>query len=138
MAEAENKGSVMIVDDDAHVRIAVRTILSEAGFTVVYADSGPACLEVLRKGFSGVILLDIMMPDMDGWDTIAAILKENLFKNIVITMLTAKSVPDTKMIGLQEWVLDYLTKPFESEDLIEKVSFFMTFITGDQIFKTNA
>lgn len=138
MEEAENKGTVMIVDDDAHVRIAVRTILSEAGFTVVYADSGPACLEVLRKGFSGVILLDIMMPEMDGWDTIAAILKENLFKDIVITMLTAKSVPDTKMIGLQEWVLDYLTKPFESEDLIEKVTYFMTFITGDQIFKTNA
>jgi DNA-binding response OmpR family regulator len=137
MGERESKGTVMIVDDDAHVRIAVKTILNEAGFTVVYADSGPACLEVLRKGFSGVILLDIMMPEMDGWDTIAAILKENLFNDIVITMLTAKSVPDTKMIGLQEWVLDYLTKPFESDDLIEKVTYFMTFITGDHIFKAN-
>lgn len=137
MAEEENKGTVMIVDDDAHVRIAVKTILSEAGFSVVYAESGMACLDVLRNGFSGVILLDIMMPEMDGWDTIAAILKENLFNDIVITMLTAKSVPDTKMIGLQEWVLDYLTKPFESEDLIEKVTYFMTFITGDQIFKAN-
>jgi DNA-binding response OmpR family regulator len=122
------KVQIMITDDDAHVRIAVRLILGEAGYTVVPADSGQSCIDLLKKGFKGVILLDIMMPGMDGWDTIAQILAEDLYVDIVIVMLTAKSSPDTKMIGLQEWVLDYLTKPFDPEVLIEKIAFFSEFL----------
>ena len=127
--EQEDKGQVMIVDDDAHVRIAVRTILSDAGYTVSTAESGQDCITLLKKGFNGVILLDIMMPGMDGWDTIREILTKELFHNIVIVMLTAKSSPDTKMIGLQEWVLDYMTKPFDSEDLIERTRYYSGFLT---------
>ena len=132
MGEESEKTRVMIVDDDAHVRIAVRTILKEAGFEVISADSGSACIDLLTTGFSGVILLDIMMPEMDGWDTIAKILEKDLFKGIVIAMLTAKSVPDTKMIGLQEWVLDYLTKPFDPDELIERVKYFSKFLPTDE------
>lgn len=132
MEEKSGKTRVMIVDDDAHVRIAVRTILKEAGFEVISAESGPVCIDLLTAGFSGVILLDIMMPEIDGWDTIAKILEKDLFKGIVITMLTAKSVPDTKMIGLQEWVLDYLTKPFDPDELIEKVKYFSKFLPTDE------
>ena len=125
---AEQKGKVMIVDDDAHVRIAVRTILSDAGFEVTPADGGEKCIELLQSGFSGVILLDIMMPDMDGWDTIAAILENGLEKGIAIVMLTAKNAPDSKMIGLQEYVIDYITNPFDNIVLIEKTRFFMSFV----------
>jgi DNA-binding response OmpR family regulator len=124
----EQKHKVMIVDDDSHVRIAVRTILGDAGFSVVTADSGNECINILQKGFSGVVLLDVMMPDMDGWDTIKAILDNSLTEGIIIVMLTAKSVPDTKMIGLQEYVIDYITKPFDNEDLIEKTRFFMSYL----------
>jgi len=119
---------VMIVDDDPHVRTAVKIVLEDAGFQVIKADSGCSCLEYLKNGFTGLILLDIMMPDMDGWDTIEEILKEDLFHGIAITMLTAKNVPDNRMIGLQEWVLDYLTKPFESEELIRKVTFYLDYV----------
>ena len=128
MSEDEKRLKVMIVDDDAHVRIAVRTILKEAGYEVLSAESGEVCLELLSTGFSGVILLDIMMPEMDGWDTISQIINRDLFHNLVIAMLTAKSTPDNKMIGLQEWVLDYLTKPFESDELISKIEYYMKFI----------
>ncbi|WP_181391271.1 PleD family two-component system response regulator [Methanospirillum stamsii] len=124
----EIKGDIMIVDDDAHVRIAVRTILSDAGFNVIAASSGKECINFLKDGFSGVLLLDIMMPEMDGWDTISAILESGLEKRIVIVMLTAKNNPDSKMIGLQEYVIDYLTKPFDNEELIEKVGFFLRYI----------
>ena len=119
---------VMIVDDDPHVRTAVKIVLEDAGFQVLRADSGYSCLDNLRNGFTGLILLDIMMPEMDGWDTIEEILKEDLFHGIAITMLTAKNVPDNRMIGLQEWVLDYMTKPFESEELIQKVTFYLDYI----------
>lgn len=124
----QQKGKVMIVDDDAHVRIAVKTILSDAGFEVVVADGGKKCIDLLQGGFSGVILLDIMMPDMDGWDTIESILDNNLEQGIAIVMLTAKNAPDAKMIGLQEYVIDYITKPFDNSDLIEKTRFFMNFV----------
>ena len=124
----EQKHKVMIVDDDSHVRIAVRTILGDAGFSVVPAESGKECVKILQKGFSGVVLLDVMMPEMDGWDTIKAILDNRLTEGIIIVMLTAKSVPDTKMIGLQEYVIDYITKPFDNEDLIEKTRFFMSYL----------
>lgn len=100
---------VMIVDDDAHVRLAVRTILSDTGFEVSTADSGKECIKKLKEGFTGVLLLDIMMPEMDGWDTIRAILDSGLEDRVVISMLTAKNIPDSKMIGLQEYVIDYLT-----------------------------
>jgi len=122
------KKNVMIVDDDAHVRVAVRTVLEEAGFRVFNADSGKSCVDHLKAGFKGLILLDIMMPDMDGWDTISAILAGDLFHEIGIVMLTAKDTPDNKMIGLQEWILDYLTKPFESDDLIQKCEYYAGFI----------
>ena len=124
--------NVMIVDDDAHVRIAVKTILSDAGFHVIAADSGSQCIELLKEGFSGVILLDIMMPGMDGWDTIRAILDNKLEQGVAIIMLTAKNVPDNKMIGLQEYVVDYITKPFDNEDLIEKTSFIMGYINDQK------
>lgn len=125
---AETNRNVMIVDDDAHVRIAVKTILSDAGFHIIAAESGDQCIDLLKNGFSGVILLDIMMPGMDGWDTIRAILDNKLEHGIAIVMLTAKNAPDTKMIGLQEYVVDYITKPFDNEDLIEKTAFIMSFI----------
>ena len=124
--------NVMIVDDDAHVRIAVKTILSDAGFHVIAADSGSQCIELLKEGFSGVILLDIMMPGMDGWDTIRAILDNKLEQGVAIIMLTAKNVPDNKMIGLQEYVVDYITKPFDNEDLIEKNSFIMGYVNDQR------
>jgi DNA-binding response OmpR family regulator len=125
MSETETIQRIMIIDDDSHVRIAVRTILDEAGYEIISADSGRSGIEHLKNGFSGLILLDIMMPEMDGWDVIQKILDEDLYHNIVIVMLTAKGIPDSKMIGLQEWVLDYLTKPFDPEYLIEKTAYYM-------------
>lgn len=128
MEDEEPKIKVMIVDDDAHIRIAVRTILKDVGYEVVNAENGNVCIELLRSGFSGLILLDVMMPDMDGWDTISKILEEDLFQKIVIVMLTAKDVPDSKMIGLQEWVLDYVTKPFDPENLVSRVRYYTGFL----------
>lgn len=128
MSTGDMRMRVMIVDDDAHVRLAVKTVLEEEGLTVCMAESGAACLDHLKNGFSGLILLDIMMPGMDGWDTIERIIEEDLFHNIVITMLTAKDTPDNRMIGLQEWVIDYITKPFEPADLLKKVEFFLSYL----------
>ncbi|HWQ67888.1 MAG TPA: response regulator transcription factor [Methanospirillum sp.] len=131
MESDSQNNTVMIVDDDAHVRIAVRTILGEAGYNVISADSGSAGIDLLKKGFNGVILLDIMMPEMDGWDTIRAIIDNDLYSGIAIVMLTAKSIPDNKMMGLQEYVIDYLTKPFDPDELVERTRYYMQFVMDD-------
>jgi DNA-binding response OmpR family regulator len=109
---------VMIVDDNKMIRESVRILLQSEGIDIVVTDGGPACLICLEQGFRGIILMDIMMPDMDGWDTIREIVDRGLYEGNVILMLTGKSEPDCKMEGIQEYVTDYLTKPFHAGTLI--------------------
>ena len=119
---------VMIVDDDALIRLTVREVLKDAGIVVVEADGAGQCLEHLKQGFRGVVLMDIMMPGWDGWDTIREIIKGDLYKGIIIVMLTAKDVPDSKMEGLQEYVTDYKTKPFTQDDLVSDIKDYFIYL----------
>jgi len=111
--------SILVVDDEELVRYSVRRILQIAGFSVQVAADGSECLSVMRNGFKGLILMDIAMPEMDGWDTVKAIVDEGLFEGNIICMLTGKEIPDVKMDYLKEYVLDYILKPFESKKLIQ-------------------
>ena len=119
--------TVLVVDDEYRMRKLVGDFLRKAGFSVMEAEDGAMALALLSSHIS-LVILDVMMPGMDGWDTIRAILDNNLEQGIAIVMLTAKNAPDTKMIGLQEYVVDYITKPFDNEDLIEKTTFIMGFV----------
>jgi CheY-like chemotaxis protein len=113
--------NVMVVDDDGSVRNTVTRILEHAQFNVLPVSSGPACLKALEEGFHGLILMDVVMPEMDGWETIQTIVKRGLAKGNIICMLTAKEVPDERMDQLKEYVLDYITKPFAAQQLIDIV-----------------
>lgn len=121
---------VMIVDDDPHILISVRVTLEDAGYDVITAETGECCISELQSGFTGVILLDIMMPVFDGWDTIRAIMDKHLDKQVLISMLTAKIDPDEKMIGLEDYVFDYITKPFDPETLVERVKKYFEYLTS--------
>lgn len=123
---------VMIVDDDEFIRLTVREIFKEEGINVVSAGGANDCLKELRKGFKGVILMDVMMPDKDGWDAIMMMTEENLIEGNIIAMLTAKDVPDEKMQGLQEYVTDYITKPFEGEELVATVKEYLTLLENSE------
>ena len=123
-----SKNSVMIVDDEPSILIAVRVLLEPEGFEVLTVDSGAKCIEELKKGFRGVILMDIMMPRMDGWDTIKSLVEEGLIEGNVIAMLTAKDAPGQKMEGLQEYVIDYITKPFEPDELVTYIREYLELI----------
>lgn len=128
------KGSekkIMIVDDDPYVRVVVREIFEPEGFEVVSADSGPHCLEILSgSDFRGVILMDIMMPEMDGWDTIREIIRRGYAKGSVIAMLTAVEEPGEleDWRNITEYVIDYITKPFESDEILKNVSDLMDLV----------
>lgn len=112
---------VMVVDDDVCIRQAMHAILSFEGINVVTASNGNDCLQLLRDGFRGVIMMDVMMPGKNGWDTIREIQRCGLLQGNIISMLTAMDVPDEQMEGLQEVVIDYLVKPFEANELIATV-----------------
>lgn len=112
---------VMVVDDDECIRQAMHALLSFEGFDVVTAVGGDDCLRLLGEGFRGVILMDVMMPGMNGWDTIREIEKAGLLHGNIISMLTAIDTPDEQMEGLQEIVIDYITKPFEAQELVDVV-----------------
>ena len=99
----------------------VRTVLEKAGHDLITATSGEQCLERLREGFRGLILMDVMMPGMDGWDTIQAMVDSGLVEGNVICMLTGLPEPEPKMDPLKEYVLDFLRKPFHSKELVAKV-----------------
>ena len=116
---------IMIVDDNEYVRASVEIICQSVQLGLISADSGPQCLARLEAGFRGIILMDIMMPEMDGWDTIRQIVDRGLYPGNLIVMLTGMGEPDAKMDGLQEYVTDYLTKPFGPNQLIESLQYYL-------------
>jgi len=120
---------IMIVDDNEYVRASVEIICESAELDLTSAASGPECLERLESGFRGVILMDIMMPEMDGWDTIREIVSRGLYPGNIIVMLTGMGEPDCKMEGLQEYVSDYMTKPFGPDHLIESLQYYLTLLS---------
>ena len=114
---------VMIVDDDASITKCVDLVLTTAGYGVMKSVNGAECLKALRAGFRGVLLMDIMMPVMDGWATMRAAVEEGLQDDSLICMMTAIDDPGGAGEGLQEYVHNYLPKPFESEELLAIVRY---------------
>ncbi len=112
---------VMVVDDDESILRTVELVLRTGGFEVVKASSGGECLEQLRRDFCGVILMDIMMPGLDGWSTIRRMVEEGLVGGRLVCMLTARELPGEEANGLQEYVFDYLAKPFDAPSLLAMV-----------------
>lgn len=114
--------SVMIVDDEECIRETVFELLVFEGVNTIVADGCEQCLEHLRNGFSGVILMDVMMPGKNGWQTIREISNNGLLSGkLIFIMLTALDSPDQQMDGLQEVVMDYITKPFVPADLVTSI-----------------
>ncbi|PWR75313.1 two-component system response regulator [Methanospirillum stamsii] len=120
---------LMVVDDDEDILFTVHSLFKKRPFPILLAHSGQECLDYLDNGFKGVILMDIMMPGMDGWDTIQNIVDKGQMQDLIISMFTAKDVPDTTLDHLKEYVFDYITKPFEPENLIALVDDYLTMLS---------
>lgn len=117
-----NLPAVMIVDDEECIRETVYELLESEGIEALVADGCEQCLRHLRAGFTGVILMDVMMPGKNGWETIREIQKNGLLsEQLLIVMLTALDSPDQQMDGLQDVVIDYITKPFDPDLMITSV-----------------
>ena len=112
----------MIVDDEQDILQSLKMVLERNDFQVTAVESGKKCLKEIEKGFKGIILMDIMMPGMDGWETIREIVHRGLMKGICIEIITGKGTNDRdKMFGLESFVKDYHTKPIDIETLISSI-----------------
>lgn len=110
--------TILIVDDKRSVQRMVAEYLGEHGFRTVTADNGQAALYVARHEKPDLILLDIMMPEMDGYTFMRAYLKE---RDTPIILLTARLDETDKVIGLELGADDYITKPFGMAELVARI-----------------
>lgn len=112
----------MVIDDNADLLYSVKKGLESLSkdYEVITADSGRKGIQLLEKTKPDLILLDIMMPDMDGWDTCAKIKDNKKTENIPIVFLTAKTDAVSKSMGGLASA-DYITKPFDMEDLKKRI-----------------
>ena len=113
--------TIMVVDDEKDLVEAIKLKLNAEGYNVVEAFDGQEALDILRKKRPDLILLDIMMPHLNGYQVCREIKKDAKLKQIPVLMLTAKAQESDKFWGLETGADDYITKPFEFESLIESI-----------------
>ena len=112
----------MIVDDEPDVLLSLKMVLEKQDYNVTAVSNGAECLDEIEKGFKGVILMDLMMPVMDGWETINQIVKRGYTENVAISIITGKGTKDfQKMSLLGSYIFDYLAKPLNVDQLVSSV-----------------
>ena len=114
---------VVCVEDEPEMVDLIRLILSRKGFEVIGSDGGVDGLEVIKKVKPDLILLDLMMPDMDGWEVYQQVKADDDVKDTPVIVVTAKAQSIDKVLGLHiAKVDDYITKPFGPQELIASVT----------------
>ena len=116
---------IMVVDDEPDTVDLIKLVLETEGFEVISAFSGKECFEKLKIGKPALVLLDIMMPGMDGWEVFHKIKEE--YKDIPIAILTVSDRDIDKMLGLHVLKADdFITKPFGRQELVDRVRKILT------------
>jgi len=116
-----NKKTILIVEDDEDIQQLVGYNLIKAGFLVEYGDSGEQALEKIRRQAPDLVLLDLMLPGMDGTELCRVIRSDSKTNQIPIIMLTAKGEESDIISGLDHGADDYITKPFSPKILISRI-----------------
>jgi DNA-binding response OmpR family regulator len=108
---------VLVIDDEAPIRLLCRVNLEAEGMEVLEAADGPSGLATARAETPDVILLDVMMPGLDGWEVLEELLQDERTKNTPIVFLTARAELRDQARGLELGGIDYVTKPFNPVEL---------------------
>jgi DNA-binding response OmpR family regulator len=113
--------TVLVIDDEAPIRLLCRVNLEAEGAGVLEADNGRAGIELARQELPDAILLDVMMPGLDGWSVAQELLEDEATRRIPIIFLTARADIRDRARGLGAGGLDYITKPFNPVELANLV-----------------
>ncbi len=114
--------TVLSVDDEPDVTALVRFHLTRAGYEVRTAASGREALESIRTRRPDLVLLDLMLPDIDGFGVCEILRRSAATAAVPILILSAWTTPDARLLGLELGALDYVRKPFSPKDLVERVN----------------
>lgn len=119
----DTKAKILYVEDDATLAFVTKDNLEINGYHVLHAENGKQALEMFQTEAFDLCILDVMMPEMDGFELAEHIRKENT--QIPLLFLTAKSLKEDRIRGLQMGADDYITKPFSIEELVLKIEVFL-------------
>ncbi len=120
MEQQEKK--IVYVEDEQEMIDLVKLILSRKGYNVIGAAGGREGLDIIRREIPDLVLLDLMMPDIEGWDVYQQIRADEATKHIPVIVVTAKAQNIDKVLGLHiAKVNDYISKPFSPQDLVASV-----------------
>ena len=123
----EKPRRVVYIEDEEEMIDLVRLILGRRGYEVIGADGGREGLDLVRKTLPDLVLLDLMMPDMDGWDVYQQMKSDDNTRSIAVIVVTAKAQNIDKVLGLHiAKVDDYISKPFSPQELIDSVERVLT------------
>jgi two-component system response regulator VicR len=118
----DNPRRVVYIEDEQEMIDLVRLILTRKGFEVIGANEGRQGLDEIRKTLPDLVLLDLMMPDMDGWEVYQQMKAEEATRQIPVIIITAKAQSIDKVLGLHiAKVDDYISKPFSPQELVESM-----------------
>jgi len=113
------KKQLLVVDDEEDILTALKSFYEQYDVDVTAVTNGRECIKKIEQGFSGIVLIDIMMPQMDGWQTINELVKRGLTDKLKIKIITGKGTRDhSKIRSLAPYIDDYIGKPFTHEMLL--------------------
>ncbi len=112
---------VLIVDDEKNIVEAIRYNLERAGFRTLTAADGRRALELAQREVPDLITLDVMLPELDGWEVCRLLRQDARTKRIPVIMLTVKNDESDKIVGLELGADDYVTKPFSPKELVARI-----------------
>lgn len=112
------KSKIMVVDDEMHIRELVRFYLDKAGFDTIEAANAEEALDIVENQYIDLVVVDIMMPGMDGFELVEQMRQ---YREFPVIMLTAKSQSKDKLRGFSLGIDDYVTKPFDPDELMARV-----------------
>lgn len=113
---------VLVVDDQEDIRDMARLVLTGAGYEVVTVASGREALSSARASSFDLVLLDINMPELDGWATLRLLRADESLDSLPVAMFSVKSEVRDKVAGLKDGAIDFITKPFGVDELASRVS----------------
>lgn len=113
--------TVLVIDDEPDLRTLMQHNLSGAGYNAVCASDGESGLAAARRHVPDVILLDVMMPGLDGWEVLKRLRRERATAGIPVLMLTAKAEEADRVLGLELGADDYVVKPFGIRELLARI-----------------
>ena len=122
-----NRGSqVLVVDDTPQNLQLLGKLLRDEGYRIIVAQSGRQALEAVKKVVPDLILLDVMMPEMDGFETCTRLKEIPVTRDIPVIFLTARTETESVVKGLRLGAVDYVTKPFSADELLVRVETHLT------------